>query len=127
MVQPIRLYLSMEFSMAKKTQSTIAEYDENFVNSISLKNINSAKELKELLDKLEKADQVVTEYYRTLYTDHIMFINSSNKYAPDEISLENVKKYHLRLRSTKHTIMSCTFPHLKIHLSHQTSRRANYE
>lgn len=85
----------MEFSMAKKTQNTIAEYDENFVNSISLKNINSAKELKELLDKLEKADQVVTEYYRTLYTDHIMFINSSNKYAPDEISLENVKKYKL--------------------------------
>lgn len=85
----------MEFSMAKKTQNTIAEYDETFVNSISLKNINSAKELKELLDKLEKADQVVTEYYRTLYTDHIMFINSSNKYAPDEISLENVKKYKL--------------------------------
>lgn len=79
--------------MTKKVQNTVNDYDEKFIESISLKSVHNAKEFKELLDKLEKADQVVTEYYRMLYMDHIMFINSYSKCMPSEISLDNVKKY----------------------------------
>lgn len=70
----------------------INEYDENFINSISLKDIGSSKELKELLAKLDKANTVVTTFYKMMYTDYITAINSDydSDNAPD---LDTVKKY----------------------------------
>lgn len=82
--------------MAKTKNVSISElmneYDDTFINSISLKEISNTKELKELLSKLEKANYVVTTFYQTMYNDYMMAINSDSDsvIAPD---LDTVKKY----------------------------------
>ena len=52
--------------MGKTKKPNVSElinyYDENFINSISLKDVSNSKELKELLIKLEKANYVVTTF-----------------------------------------------------------------
>ena len=84
--------------MAKVRQSNLSElvleYDDNFINSITLNGITTAKELKELHSKLEKANRVVTAYYETLYNDYIMTIN--NDYIQQQgLEIDTLKKYKL--------------------------------
>lgn len=81
--------------MASKTinvSERIAMYDENFINSISLKNVKNNKELKELVSKLEIASYVVTTFYQMLYNDYIMYINNDNCLL-NSVNLETVKRY----------------------------------
>lgn len=68
----------------------ITSYDENYLNSISLSNIKSTKELKHLLLELEKANSVVTQYYEMLYIDFIMSINSDSQTNTD---IDNLVRY----------------------------------
>lgn len=71
----------------------VNEYDENFINSISLTNVNSNKELKDLLSRLDKANSVITAYYETLYNDYITMINSDHSDPVEGIDLITLKKY----------------------------------
>lgn len=70
----------------------VTQYDDEFIKSISLMNISSNKEFKELLLKLERANQVVTTYYQMLYNDFIMSINShAIAMLPDKDNLMHYK------------------------------------
>jgi hypothetical protein len=71
----------------------INEYDEDFINSISLNNISNCKELKELLVKLEKANYTVTSFYEMLFNDYVMVINSDNEIPPSGFDIDTLKKY----------------------------------
>lgn len=71
----------------------INEYNNDFINSITFKNIKDSKDLKELLAKLEKANEVVTEYYSVLYNDYITMINSKYCFNSNGIDLDTVIKY----------------------------------
>lgn len=83
--------------MAKQKSLNISElidnYDDNFINSISLKNITNYKELKALLIELERANYVVTSFYETMYNDYITMINSDNQIEPQSISDETLTHY----------------------------------
>lgn len=70
----------------------ISEYDNDYIESISLKDISTNKELKDLLSKLEKASHVITEYYSMLYNDYVAFLNSDNQ-LHSVVSLDEIKKY----------------------------------
>jgi len=80
--------------MAKCKQLNVFElitnYDENYLGSISLSNIKNTKELKHLMLELEKANNVVTQYYEMLYIDFIMSINSDSQVNAD---IDNVLRY----------------------------------
>ena len=82
--------------MAKAKITNIYElvkmYDDKFVSSISLNGITSGKELKELLSKLAKANEVVTAYYSMLYNDFIMAANSDSL-MPDGLEISTLCKY----------------------------------
>lgn len=71
----------------------ISKYDDDFINNITLNNISSLKELKELHSKLEIANYVVTEYYKLLYNDYIMMINSECPSIQKELDVDTVKSY----------------------------------
>lgn len=71
----------------------INNYDEDFIKSISLENISTNKELKELVTKLETANYVVTNFYQMLYNDYIMAINSDCDYANNVSDIDTIKKY----------------------------------
>lgn len=71
----------------------INEYGDEFINSISLKNISSSKDLKLLLDKLEKANYVVTSFYEMMYNDYITIINSNCQVTPTCIEISTILKY----------------------------------
>lgn len=71
----------------------ISDYDDNFIHSISLKNVTSTKELKELMQKLEKANYVVTTFYETMYNDYMMMINSDCDTSPCDLDINTLKKY----------------------------------
>lgn len=71
----------------------INNYDENFINSISLNDVKNCKELKELLSKLERANYVATTYYEMLYTDYITMINSDCKSMPCVLDINTLMKY----------------------------------
>lgn len=90
-----RLFL-LENKMAKLKNENISElineYDEEFVQSISLKDVSSSKKLKELLNKLEKANSVITSFYQTLYNDYIISINSDEP-SLDGPDIDMLKKY----------------------------------
>jgi hypothetical protein len=73
----------------------INDYDENFIDSISLKNVSNGKDLKELLVKLEKANYVVTTFYETMYNDYITMINSDCPIQPHGLDIETIKKYKM--------------------------------
>ena len=83
--------------MAKSKKLNISElvneYDENFINSISLANVTNNKELKDLLANLDKANSVITAYYETLYNDYIMMINSDHIDPVKGIDLTTLKRY----------------------------------
>ena len=87
----------MGFSMDVKKinlADQISLYDnEEFLNSISLKNITNAKDLKSLLLTLEKANYVVTNFYELMYSDYIAIINSSCKTQPVYITKDAIVKY----------------------------------
>lgn len=68
-----------------------AQYDESFIQSISLANVSSSKELKELVSKLETANYVMTSFYQMIYNDFIMSINSTN--AINTLDEATIKKY----------------------------------
>lgn len=71
----------------------INEYDENFIDGISLNKISSTKELKELTQKLEKANYVVTSFYETMYNDYIMMINSDSIVNTGGLEIDTLKRY----------------------------------
>ena len=71
----------------------INEYDENFIDGISLNKISSTKELKELTQKLEKANYVVTSFYETMYNDYIMMINSDSIVNTSGLEIDTLKRY----------------------------------
>ena len=70
----------------------IQNYDENFIESLSLSNISNAKEFKELYNELDRANTVVTCFYQTLYNDFIMAINSNTE-IDNAPSIKTMKKY----------------------------------
>ena len=76
-----------------KSQDRISDYDDNFIKSISLKNITTSRELKELLTKLEKANDIMTSFYKTVFSDYIMSINNNADSAGVVPDLATVKKY----------------------------------
>jgi len=71
----------------------INEYDEAFIDSISVKNVSSTKELKELMQKLEKANYVVTTFYETMYNDYMMMINSDYDTSPCDLDIVTLTRY----------------------------------
>ena len=71
----------------------IQNYDENFIKTISLEDVTSNKELKELVSKLETANYVVTSFYQILYHDYIMAINSDCAYMNNVSDIDTLKKY----------------------------------
>lgn len=72
----------------------INKYDDNYIQSITLSNIKTAKELKALASELEKASYIVTRYYEMLYNDFIMYINNEgNQPQPCELDISNIVKY----------------------------------
>ena len=83
--------------MAKSKTINVSElindYDEHFIESISLKDVTSSKELKELLAKLERANYVVTTFYETMYNDYITMINSDCLVQTQGLDIDTVKKY----------------------------------
>lgn len=83
--------------MGKNKTPNVSElinyYDENFINSISLKDVSNSKELKELLIKLEKANYVVTTFYEMMYNDYITMINSDVSIDHNYIEIETLKRY----------------------------------
>lgn len=78
---------------ALNVSELINDYDENFINSISLKEISNSKELKELLVKLEKANYVVTTFYEMMYNDYITMINSDGSIDHNCIEIDTLKRY----------------------------------
>jgi hypothetical protein len=72
--------------------SLIENYNDEFIDSISLKNIKSRKDLRNLLNRLELANDVVTNYYEMLYNDFIIYINSDSTNSC-KISVETINKY----------------------------------
>lgn len=83
----------MAKSKSMNVSELINEYGEKFLDSISLKDVSSTKELKELMQKLEKANYVVTTFYETMYNDYIMMINSDCDDFPCCIEIDTLKKY----------------------------------
>lgn len=80
-------------STAINILESIGEYDDEFINSISLKDVSNVKELRSLLNKLEKANYVVTMYYQTLYNDYVMTINSDCSLHSHGINVDTLLKY----------------------------------
>ena len=83
--------------MAKGRQCNLSdlinEYDnDEFLQSITLKNVTSTKELKSLYSKLENANKVVTSYYETLYSDYLTMINSECQ-CNECVDLDTLKHY----------------------------------
>ena len=70
----------------------IGKYDDEFINSISLKNISSMKELKELTRELETANYVVTSFYEMMYNDYIMSINNDCEISQLGIEIDALKR-----------------------------------
>ena len=71
----------------------INDYNDSFIESISLKDVSNSKELKELLVKLEKANYVVTTFYEMMYNDYITMINSDCQMQPQGLEITTLKKY----------------------------------
>lgn len=69
----------------------ISEYDDKFIESITLDGISSMKDLKELYNKLDKANRAVTLYYETMYNDYITMINSDSLNV--ELDIDAIKKF----------------------------------
>lgn len=85
----------------------INNYDDKYVESISLKNVKNSKELKELVTELEKADYVVTSFYETMYNDYVMMINSDNpsSHGPELDTLLKYKSLASRIQKAYRYIM----------------------
>ena len=64
--------------MIKNIFDKASMYDENFINSISLNNVSSNKELKALVSKLCNANYIITKAYQTMYNNYILAINDDN-------------------------------------------------
>lgn len=82
----------MSKTKAVNIAEAILEYDDKFINSITLKDITSYSEFRDLLKKLEYANHVVTEYYMMLYNDYMMYINNDGTLNAS-IDLETVEHY----------------------------------
>lgn len=81
--------------MAKsyKQYDNISLYNEDFIKSISLANISDQKELRALLQKLEKANSDITNFYSMVLQDYFSSINNNYEFASVVPSLSTVKKY----------------------------------
>lgn len=82
----------MACSKCNNSIDKVGQYDEEFIKSISLSNVTSNKELKDLLSKLETANYVITNFYQMLYNDYIMSINSESSVATSA-NIETIKRY----------------------------------
>lgn len=71
----------------------INDYDDKFIESISLNEIKNVKDLKLLLAKLEKANFVVTTFYESLYKDYIMMINNDDSCSTIGTEIATLIKY----------------------------------
>ena len=52
-------------------------YNEDFINSISLSEVSDQRDLRALLQKLEKANTEITNFYTMLLQDYIPSINNN--------------------------------------------------
>lgn len=68
-------------------------YNEDFINSISLSEVSDQRDLKALLQKLEKANTEITNFYTMLLQDYIPSINNNYEFAGVVPDLGTVKKY----------------------------------
>lgn len=82
----------MSKSKNLNTFEIIEKYNEDFIKSISFKDIKNSRELRELLKKLSIACDVVYSYYEMLYNDFIMYINNDS-INPCGLDISNIKKY----------------------------------
>jgi hypothetical protein len=81
--------------MAKSSRQcdNVTSYNEDFIKSISLANVSDQKELRALLQKLEKANYEITNFYSMLLQDYISSINNNYEFAFVVPDLGTVKKY----------------------------------
>lgn len=81
--------------MAKSSRQcdNINSYNEEFIKSISLSNVTDQKELRALLQKLEKANSEITSFYSMLLQDYVSSINNNYEFAGVVPDLGTVKKY----------------------------------
>ena len=71
----------------------ISEYDDKFINSITLKDITSYSEFRDLMKTLERANHIVTEYYMMLYNDYMILLIHINHFS--HVFLLHRNHYHL--------------------------------
>lgn len=74
----------------------VSQYDEDFIASISLKDIKNNKELKDLISKVEIANETITSFYQMMYNDYIMSINNDYTVSNTLEDIELIKKYKSR-------------------------------
>lgn len=81
--------------MAKSSKQcdNISLYNEDFIKSISLSNVSDQKELRALLQKLERANYEITNFYSMVLQDYVSSINNNYEFANVVPSLSTVKKY----------------------------------
>lgn len=65
----------------------------DFIDSVSFKNVKDNKDLRELVAKLEKANDIITDYYNMLLDDYVTIINSDLCFNQSGVTLNTVIKY----------------------------------
>jgi len=80
-------------SAKKDRTNNVSIYNDEFINSITLKNIKSFSELRSLYIKLKKANEIMTDFYMTIFSDYVMSINSNADDVCIIPDLDTVKKY----------------------------------
>ena len=80
-------------SAKKDRANNVSTYNDEFINSITLKNIKSFSELRSLYTKLKKANEIMTDFYMTIFSDYVMSINSNADDVCIIPDLDTVKKY----------------------------------
>ena len=85
---------------------SVSLYNEDFINSISLSEVSDQRDLRALLQKLEKANAEITNFYTMLLQDYIPSINNNYEFAGVVPDLDTVKKYkNIAIRFRMHIIM----------------------
>lgn len=72
---------------------SVSLYNEDFINSISLSEVSDQRDLRALLQRLEKANTEITNFYTMLLQDYIPSINNNYEFAGVVPDLDTVKKY----------------------------------
>lgn len=74
-------------------EKSLKKYNEEFLSTLSLKNVASIKDFKALATELKKANEFVTEYYMMLYNDFITALNNKNMLNYYSDNIEALKRY----------------------------------